>query len=401
MPASLYNSLKRELERLQAQGAERGRQSLATEPGGKGSKEQRSSTEHQVQSRCELRVPLQQPPSSPEERGTELAEARMALKQAQAALEEREQQVRELQGRLEAGGAQEEALREKAALLERCSRAEAVAEAMRCEMEAKTQSWRAGNAPEPGVPEQRMAELARQHGELTTQLGQLQEVLGRREAELESLREQLAARPVGRKEHEEVLARLQQAQREAKGQVSPEEHTRATAALQQQLQALQQRADRLQAVAEAKGREAARLQAELATAVPRGEHEAAQEGLRAEAAALSQRLNELSRRHEKTCEEVFKVQRQALFMKSERQAAEERLAAVQQQLAEARDETRRLQDLHGHVEDSARLVRDRDRKVGDGEVVEGWQRGHSNGEIPKEVGLSDTWFPITVHCADH
>ncbi|XP_052558712.1 ankyrin repeat domain-containing protein 24 isoform X1 [Tympanuchus pallidicinctus] len=365
VPASLYNSLKRELERLQAQGAERGRQSLATEPGGKGSKEQRSSTEHQVQSRCELRVPLQQPPSSPEERGTELAEARMALKQAQAALEEREQQVRELQGRLEAGGAQEEALREKAALLERCSRAEAVAEAMRCEMEAKTQSWRAGNAPElePGVPEQRMAELARQHGELTTQLGQLQEVLGRREAELETLREQLAARPVGRKEHEEVLARLQQAQKEAKGQVSPEEHARATAALQQQLQALQQRADRLQAVAEAKGREAARLQAELETAVPRGEHEAAQEGLRAEAAALSQRLNELSRRHEKTCEEVFRVQRQALFMKSERQAAEERLAAVQQQLAEARDETRRLQDLHGHVEDSARLVRDRDRKI--------------------------------------
>uniref|UniRef100_A0A669QUY6 Ankyrin repeat domain 24 n=1 Tax=Phasianus colchicus TaxID=9054 RepID=A0A669QUY6_PHACC len=361
----LYNSLKRELERLQAQGAERGKQSPATEPSGKGSKEQRCA-EQQVQSRCEMRVPLQQSHSSREqEHGTELAEARMALKQAQAALEEREQQVRELQGRLEAGGAQEEALREKAALLERCSRAEAVAEAMRCEMEAKTQSWRAGNAPnvEPGVAEQRMAELTRQHGELTTQLGQLQEVLGRREAELETLREQLAARPVGRKEHEEVLARLQQAQREAKGQVSLEEHARATAALQEQLQALQQRADRLQAVAEAKGHEAARLQAELATAVPRGEHEEVQEGLRAEAAALSQRLNELSRRHEKTCEEVFKVQRQALFMKSERQAAEERLAAVQKQLAEARDETRRLQDLHGHAEDSARLITELSKEV--------------------------------------
>uniref|UniRef100_A0A8V1AAK0 Ankyrin repeat domain 24 n=1 Tax=Gallus gallus TaxID=9031 RepID=A0A8V1AAK0_CHICK len=369
VPASLYNSLKRELERLQAQGtavAERGRQSPATEPGGKGSKEQRCA-EQQVQSRCkcELQVPLQQSPSSPvQEGGNELAEARVALKQVQAALEEREQQVRELQGRLEAG-AQEEALREKAALLERCSRAEAVAEAMRCELEAKTQGWRAGNAPElePGVPEQRTAELARQHGEVTAQLGQLREVLSCREAELETLREQLAARPVGRQEHEEVLARLQQAQREAKGRVSPEEHARATAALQEQLQALQQRADRLQAAAEAKGREAARLQAELAAAVPRGEHEAVQEGLRAEAAALSQKLNELSRRHEKTCEEVFRVQRQALFMKSERQAAEERLAAVQQQLAEARDEAQRLQDLHGHAEDSARLVRDRDRKI--------------------------------------
>uniref|UniRef100_A0A8C9FCT7 Ankyrin repeat domain 24 n=1 Tax=Pavo cristatus TaxID=9049 RepID=A0A8C9FCT7_PAVCR len=364
VPASLYNSLKRELERLQAQGAERGRQSPATEPGGKGSNEQRCA-EQQVQSRCkcELQVPRQQSPSSPEH-GTELAEARVALKQAQAALEEREQQVRELQGRLEAG-AQEEALREKAALLERCSQAEAVAEAMRCKLEAKTQGWQAGNASElePGVPEQRMAELARQHGELTAQLGQLREVLGRREAELETLREQLAARPVGRQEHEEVLARLQQAQREAKGRVSPEEHARATAALQEKLQALQQRADRLQAVAEAKGREAARLEAELAAAVPRGEHEAVQEGLRAEAAALSQRLNELSRRHEKTCEEVFRVQRQALFMKSERQAAEERLAAVQQQLAEARDEARRLQDLHGHAEDSARLITELSKEV--------------------------------------
>ncbi|NXI74439.1 ANR24 protein, partial [Anseranas semipalmata] len=139
------------------------------------------------------------------------------------------------------------------------------------------------------------------------QLGQLREALGRREAELAALREQLAARPVGRREHEEVLARLQQAQAEAEGRVSPEEHARAT---------------------------------ELAAAVPRGEHEAAQAELRAEAAALAQRLGELSRRHEKT-----------------------RLAAAQQQLAEVREEARRLQDLHGHAEDSARLVRDRDRKI--------------------------------------
>ncbi|NWX79384.1 ANR24 protein, partial [Alca torda] len=106
-----------------------------------------------------------------------------------------------------------------------------------------------------------------------------------------------------------------------------------------------------------------RLEAELAAAVPRGEHEAVQEGLRAEAATLAQRLGELSRRHEKTCEEVFRVQRQALFMKSERQAAEERLATAQKQLAEAQDEARRLRELHGHAEDSARLVRDRDRKI--------------------------------------
>uniref|UniRef100_A0A8D0KSL2 Ankyrin repeat domain 24 n=1 Tax=Strix occidentalis caurina TaxID=311401 RepID=A0A8D0KSL2_STROC len=42
-------------------------------------------------------------------------------------------------------------------------------------------------------------------------------------------------------------------------------------------------------------------------AVPRGEHEAVQAGLQAEASALAQRLGELSRRHEKTCEEVFRI----------------------------------------------------------------------------------------------
>ncbi|NXH71083.1 ANR24 protein, partial [Hydrobates tethys] len=158
------------------------------------------------------------------------------------------------------------------------------------------------------------------------------------------------------REHEEALERLRQAQAEAEGRVPPEEHARVTAALEEQAQGLRERAAQLEAAAEAKGREAARLEAELAAAVPRGEHEAAQEGLRAEAAALAQRLGELSRRHEKTCEGG-----------SERQAAEERLAATQKQLAEAQDEARRLRELHGHAEDSARLVRDRDRKVGDRE----------------------------------
>ncbi|NXQ29722.1 ANR24 protein, partial [Alaudala cheleensis] len=119
----------------------------------------------------------------------------------------------------------------------------------------------------------------------------------------------------------------------------------------------------LEAANDARAREAARLQAELAEAVPRAQHEATEAGLRAEAAALAQRLQELERRHEKTCEEVFRVQRQALFMKSERQAAEDRLGAAQKQLEQAQDEARRLRELHGHAEDAARLVRDRDRKI--------------------------------------
>ncbi|XP_065508591.1 ankyrin repeat domain-containing protein 24 [Caloenas nicobarica] len=378
VPASLYRALQRELERLRAQrsepprgtakGDEASGQNGASEQMAEGSEAQPVWSWGECKAALgELRVPQAHILSSmPEpEAGVQLAEAR-------AALEQREQRVKELQARLEAaeaaaslGASLEEASREKEALLERCGRAEAEAEALRRELEAKARDWKAagGAEPEPGALEQRVAELVRQQEEVTAQLGQLRETLGRREAELGSLREQLVARPVGRQEHEEALARLRRAQAEAEARVSREEHDRATALLERQARALRERAAELEVAAEAKGREAARLEAELAAAVPRREHEAAQAGLRAEAAALAQRLEDLSRRHEKTCEEVFRVQRQALFMKSERQAAEERLGAAQKQLAEAQDEARRLRELHGHAEDSARLVRDRDRKI--------------------------------------
>ncbi|NXW55912.1 ANR24 protein, partial [Eurystomus gularis] len=297
VPASLYHALQRELEQLRAQrleppqgtavkdeaGGQPGRQTGASEQTAEGNEEPAWTRGKCTAALGELRVPQTQISSSSSmaerEAGAELAEARAALQQAQAALEEREQRVKELQARLEAleataslGASLEEASREKEALLERCGRAEAEAEALRRELEAKARDWRAagGPEPEPGVLERRVAELVRQHEEVTAQLGQLRETLVRREAELGTLREQLAARP---------------------------------------------------------------------------------------------RLDELSRRHEKTCEEVFRVQRQALFMKSERQAAEERLATAQKQLAEAQDEAKRLRELHGHAEDSARLVRDRDKKI--------------------------------------
>ncbi|XP_055562930.1 ankyrin repeat domain-containing protein 24 isoform X2 [Falco cherrug] len=391
VPASLYKALQRELEQLRAQrlevpqgtdtredtaGGQPAAWSGASEHVMEGSAVQRLAKEpawSRDESKAapgELRAHTEASSAAEQEVGTELAETRAALLQAQEALEEREQRVKELQTHLEASvesveatASLEEAAREREALLERCGRAEAEAEALRRELEAKARDWRAagGPMPEPGVLERRVADLVRQHEEVTAQLGQLRETLGRREAELGVLREQLAARPVGRQEHEEALARLRQAQSE--GWVPRDEHARATAALEEQARALRERAAQLEAAAEAKGRRAARLEAELAAAVPRGEHEAAQAGLQAEAAALAQKLGELSRRHEKTCEEVFRVQRQALFMKSERQAAEDRLAAVQKQLAEAQDEARRLRELHSQAEDSARLVKDRDRKI--------------------------------------
>ncbi|XP_027519999.1 ankyrin repeat domain-containing protein 24 [Corapipo altera] len=356
VPASLYRALQRELEQLRAQGVKgeaggRPEEGFPEGSAAQGLAEEPAWTWGECKAALgELRVP-QPLPSSSSSSGAELAEARAALQQARKALDEREQQLKDLQARLEAaeaaaspGSSAEEASREKAALLERCGRAEAEAKALRRELEAK-----ARREPEPGAREE-PAELA-----------ELREALARREAELGKLREQLAARPVGRQEHEEALARLRQARDE--GWVPRDEHARATAALEKQARALRERLAQLEEAAEAKGREASRLEAELAAAVPRAEHEAAAAALREEAAALGRRLEELGRRHERTCEEVFRVQRQALFMKSERQAAEDGLAAAQKQLEEARAEARRLRELHGHAEDAARLVRERDRKI--------------------------------------
>ncbi|XP_064252543.1 ankyrin repeat domain-containing protein 24 [Passer domesticus] len=364
VPASLYQALQRELERLRAQGREAAAraggdgQRAASEPIPEGAAGPRPA-EEPAWAWAECKAALGelgvQPsssssPSGEREPGAELAEARAALKRAQTELEERERRLKELQARLEAaeaaaspGASAEEASREKEALLERCGRAEAEAEALRRELEARPR-----DAP-------RAAEPARQPAEAEAQLAELRAALARREAELGVLRQRL------REHEEEAPAWLQRAR--AEGWVPRDEHARATAALQEQARALRERLAQLEAAADAKAREAARLQAELAAAVPRAQHEAAEAGLRAEAAALAQRLQELERRHEKTCEEVFRVQRQALFMKSERQAAEDRLGAAQKQLEQAQDEARRLRELHGHAEDAARLVRDRDRKI--------------------------------------
>ncbi|XP_059725790.1 ankyrin repeat domain-containing protein 24 [Haemorhous mexicanus] len=345
VPASLYQALQRQLEQLRAQGREATAraggdgQRAASEPGPEGTAGPRPAEEPAwAWGECKaalgelgVQTSSSSSPSGEREPGAELAEARAALKRAQTELEERERRLKELQARLEAaeaaasaGASAEEASREKEALLERCGRAEAEAEALRRELEARPRD--APRAPEP----------ARQQAQAEAQLAELRAALARREAELGALRDRL-------RQHEEEAPAWPQRARQAR--------------------ALRERLAQLEATADAKAREAAQLQAELAAAVPRAQHEAAEAGLRAEAAALAQRLRELERRHEKTCEEVFRVQRQALFMKSERQAAEDRLGAAQKQLEQAQDEARRLRELHGHAEDAARLVRDRDRKI--------------------------------------
>ncbi|XP_058876942.1 ankyrin repeat domain-containing protein 24-like [Acipenser ruthenus] len=75
---------------------------------------------------------------------------------------------------------------------------------------------------------------------------------------------------------------------------------------------------------------------------------------------LTAKLSTLTRQHEKTCTEVFQVQREALFMKSEKHSAEAALAAVEKQLQELRAESGRVQELHQRIEESSSLVRERD-----------------------------------------
>ncbi|NWX32490.1 ANR24 protein, partial [Notiomystis cincta] len=133
VPASRYQALQRELERLRAQGRE------PTAPaGGDGGECKAALGELGVQTSSSSS------PSGKREPGAELAEVQAALKRAQTELEERERRLKELQARLEAaetaaspGGPAKEASREKEALLERCGRAEAEAEALRRELEAR------------------------------------------------------------------------------------------------------------------------------------------------------------------------------------------------------------------------------------------------------------------------
>ncbi|XP_025052127.1 ankyrin repeat domain-containing protein 24 [Alligator sinensis] len=353
---------------------------------------------------------------------SELETVRVALHKAHEDLRAKERRVKDLEGRLEsrAGAASpthsmgeteanlsqslEEAAKEKAALLERCRRAEAAAEELRRNVEEKSRDFQRAVGPADGrwleeenqELQQQLGELMRQHGEVKAQLGQLREALARKDQELGALKEQLAAKPVSLQEHEDVVDQLStslaranhqlqelreehstsqralvQLQREADGarrdSVPRAEHIRTTAALEGSLQEITGRAQQLERELAAKGKETAQLRGELASAregtVTRAEHERVRSGLQAEVTALSQKLSELGRKHEKTCAEVFQVQREALFMKSEKHAAEAQLAAVEKQLQSLRAESQRVQELHRHIEDSARLVKDKDRKI--------------------------------------
>lgn len=61
--------------------------------------------------------------------------------------------------------------------------------------------------------------------------------------------------------------------------------------------------------------------------------------------------------------QVFQVQREALFNKSERQVAEAQLLTVQQQLSDLQAQSTHIQQLHQEIQESQGLIKEKDRKV--------------------------------------
>ncbi|KAF6305725.1 ankyrin repeat domain 24 [Rhinolophus ferrumequinum] len=160
------------------------------------------------------------------------------------------------------------------------------------------------------------------------------------------------------------LAELREASEALRHSAVPaSEHHR----LQEEALELRGRAASLEQEVVAIGKEAARLRAELERervgSVARLEHERIVGALQADVARLEGQLEELGRRHEKTSAEVFQVQREALFMKSERHAAEAQLATAEQQLRGLRTEAERARQAQSRAQEALDRAKEKDRKI--------------------------------------
>ncbi|XP_069378241.1 ankyrin repeat domain-containing protein 24 isoform X1 [Paralichthys olivaceus] len=148
--------------------------------------------------------------------------------------------------------------------------------------------------------------------------------------------------------------------------ISREEHDKIKAELQCSLQASESSAAAAQDALTEKEMELRELKSQKAAEqglISKEDHEALRLSLQADINGITARFNDLTRKHEKTCTEVFQVQREALFNKSERQVAESQLATVQQQLAELQAQSNHIQELHNNVQESQGLVKEKDRKI--------------------------------------
>ncbi|XP_012501655.1 PREDICTED: ankyrin repeat domain-containing protein 24 [Propithecus coquereli] len=227
---------------------------------------------------------------------------------------------------------------------------------------------------------------------LRAELAGREEVRLEQSRELEALREQLATATATGEQQRAAAAELGRARDAAEARVAElaaacEEARRGLAELREASEALRQsavpasehqrlqeealelrgRAASLEQEVVATGKEAARLWAELERervgSVALSEHERVVGALRADVARLEGQLEELGRRHERTSAEVFQVQREALFMKSERHAAEAQLATAEQQLRGLRTEVERARQAQSRAQEALDKAKEKDKKI--------------------------------------
>ncbi|KAB5559454.1 hypothetical protein PHYPO_G00029300 [Pangasianodon hypophthalmus] len=163
------------------------------------------------------------------------------------------------------------------------------------------------------------------------------------------------------------LARLKSDLQDAQhGMISKEEHERIRTELQRSLEESQSAVAAAREALSVKELELKELQSQKAVEldmVSKEAHEAQRLSLQAEINTLTACLADLTRKHEKTCTEVFQVQREALFNKSERQVAEAQLLTVQQQLADLQAQSSHIQQLHQDIQHSKGLIKEKDHKI--------------------------------------
>ncbi|XP_054438849.1 ankyrin repeat domain-containing protein 24 [Pteronotus mesoamericanus] len=227
---------------------------------------------------------------------------------------------------------------------------------------------------------------------LRAELAQREEVLLEQIRELEVLRKQLTTAKAAEEEQRAAAAELGEARDAAEAQAAElaaacEEARQGLAQLREASEVLRQsavpasehhrlqeealelrgRAASLEQEVVATGKEAARLRAELERervgSVARLEHERIVGTLQAEVTRLEGQLEELGRRHEKTSAEVFQVQREALFMKSERHAAEAQLATAEQQLRGLRTEAEKARQAQSRAQEALDRAKEKDKKI--------------------------------------
>ncbi|XP_077716570.1 ankyrin repeat domain-containing protein 24 isoform X14 [Canis aureus] len=278
--------------------------------------------------------------------GGDVVQLRAALEQAREDLRVRDARLRELEaasawlnearaGRLLA---EEEARGLRAELARR--------DEVRLEQSRELEALRGQLATATATGEQQRAAAA--------QLGQARDAAEARAAELAAACE----------EARRGLAELREASEALRQSAVPaSEHHR----LQEEALELRGRAASLEQEVVATGKEAARLRAELERervgSVARLEHERVVGALQADVARLEGQLEDLGRRHEKTSAEVFQVQREALFMKSERHAAEAQLATAEQQLRGLRTEAERARQAQSRAQEALDMAKEKDKKI--------------------------------------